>query len=229
METPGPRPRDPSAPDPDPAPDYDQESLLAARAWLARAADPAVLDRLASIHADVASEVARRGPACWASGRCCNFREHGHRLYVSGLEAAATLLALDPRRPLMASEVADAAARGSCPFQSANLCAVHDAKPAACRIYFCDRSAKSWQEDLAEQAHARVRALHDDLAIPYRYAEWAPLLGLLLAAAGRPIAGAADSGVGLARPLARDESCSTAKDHRSSPVGLTVRGNLGNG
>lgn len=55
--------------------------------WLA-ASDPAVAVQLEAIYAGVAKEIADRGPACWASGRCCNFRKAGHDLFVTLLEAA---------------------------------------------------------------------------------------------------------------------------------------------
>ncbi len=55
--------------------------------WLA-ASDPAVAAQLEAIYATVAREIAQRGPACWASGRCCNFRKAGHDLFVTLLEAA---------------------------------------------------------------------------------------------------------------------------------------------
>jgi Fe-S-cluster containining protein len=55
--------------------------------WLA-AQDPTVTARLEAIYAKMSEEIAARGPACWASGRCCNFRKAGHDLFVTLLEAA---------------------------------------------------------------------------------------------------------------------------------------------
>ncbi len=55
--------------------------------WLA-AQDPAVTAQLEAIYAKVSEEIAARGPACWASGRCCNFRKAGHDLFATLLEAA---------------------------------------------------------------------------------------------------------------------------------------------
>jgi len=146
-------------------------------AWLRAATDPRVATELDAIYAMLADQIAARAPACWASGRCCNFDAAGHRLYVTGLEAAYTLARLDS--PLAASAIDAAVACGGCPFQSANLCGVHTIKPMGCRVYFCDESAQQWQHDLSERALAMIRALHDRHAIEYVYAEWRSLLGAM--------------------------------------------------
>jgi len=63
--------------------------------WLAAIARPPVRAALEQIYAQAAAAIAARGPVCWASGRCCNFKEAGHRLYVTGLEAAYLISMLD--------------------------------------------------------------------------------------------------------------------------------------
>ncbi|MFN0012233.1 MAG: hypothetical protein ACKVS8_11390 [Phycisphaerales bacterium] len=153
------------------------------QAWLAAASDPAVAGELQTLFARVNAAIATRGPACWASGRCCNFEAFGHRLYVTGLEAAYTVASLKPGEhpPLSRESLADALSRGGCPFQIANLCGVHTIKPLACRVFFCDRSAQAWQGELLESLIVDLRALHDRHDIPYRYAEWRGLLGMFLA------------------------------------------------
>lgn len=154
----------------------------APRRWMDAVRDGAVRAALEAIYADTARAIEARGPACWASGRCCNFEKAGHRLYVTGLEAAYTLVHAPAERRIDPAMLAEALARGGCPFQIANLCGVHETKPLACRVYFCDRSAQEWQKDLSEAMHERVKALHIAHAIEYRYAEWRSLLGLLLEA-----------------------------------------------
>lgn len=63
--------------------------------WLRAAAAGVVAQELEGIYARCAEAIAARGPACWASGRCCNFEAAGHLLYVTGLEAAYTVARLD--------------------------------------------------------------------------------------------------------------------------------------
>ena len=147
--------------------------------WLAAARDSTIAALLESIYADAATEIARRGPACWASGRCCNFERAGHRLYTTGLETAYTVIRLNASNPTLTAEaLAVSLSRGGGPFQVNNLCGVHTLKPLACRLYFCDRSAQTWQHELSEHLLDRLKRLHDMHQIPYRYAEWRHLLAM---------------------------------------------------
>lgn len=148
-----------------------------ARAWLAAAAGPARAD-LDAVYSAIEQEVRSRGPACWASGRCCHFERTGHRLFVTGLEAAHTALAAAPGA-LTPLTIDEALARGGCPLQAGNLCTAHAIRPLGCRVYFCDRSASTWQRDLSERWLARVRTIHDAHAIPYLYGEWRAMLRLI--------------------------------------------------
>jgi Fe-S-cluster containining protein len=171
-----------------------------AQSWLAAANHPAIRADLQALYATAAQEITARGPACWASGRCCNFTRTGHRLYTTGLEAAFALSTSPNAAPLSPSQhsvvsltiqsqpppafaptltpdsLAHARSTGGCPFQLNNLCTIHATKPLSCRLYFCDRSAQQWQHDLSERLLAELRTLHDRHAIDYRYAEWRDLL-----------------------------------------------------
>lgn len=181
-----------------------------AEQWLSAATNDAVVRDLEAIFAECASAVDTRGPACWASGRCCNFDKAEHRLYVTGLEAAYCLVRvvrtdwaeaankvrdnlpvltvhgheLPGPLPTGRGIVADlhaAQARGGCPFQVRNLCGVHHIKPLGCRVYFCDRSAQQWQHDLTERLLADLRALHTRHTLEYRYGEWRQMLAMFRA------------------------------------------------
>lgn len=151
--------------------------------WLAAAADGRVSAELGAVYTLIADQIAARGPACWASGRCCNFRQAGHRLYVTGLEAAFTVSRL--ATPLRGQDLDGALARGDCPFLTGNLCGVHTIKPMGCRVYFCDASAQVWQTDLSERAMEMIRAIHDRHGIEYRYGEWRSMLSMFLRAEGQ--------------------------------------------
>lgn len=168
-----------------------------ARGWFAALERPGVSAALEAIFEEAAREIAARGPACWASGRCCNFERAGHRLYVTGLEAAYTVarlrlelgaereraarglivLASTPAAPTLDGPSIDAAeARGGCPLQVANLCGAHAIKPLGCRLYFCERGTEEWQRELHERLLKRVRDLHDECGAPYAYREWRAML-----------------------------------------------------
>ncbi len=129
------------------------------------------------------SEVVRSNrPICLASGACCKFEAYGHRMYVTGLEAAFVVARINAaraaraRNPLRLFEVHDAQSRGDCPYLVAGLCGEHLERPLGCRIFFCDKQLDAggadWQSDLYESLHRETVELHERLAIPYRYIEW---------------------------------------------------------
>lgn len=148
----------------------------AARRWMSAVTAGGLGARLDAIYAEAARAIAARGPACWASGRCCNFEAFGHRLYVTGIEAAHTVAQWNARgAPLVLEQVEAAETVGGCPFQRRNLCDAHRLKPLGCRLFFCDRTASQWQTDVLEELHAKVKALHAE-GVPYEYAEWRRML-----------------------------------------------------
>lgn len=143
-------------------------------AWRTAARDERVAAALEGVYAETAAAISRRNPACWASGRCCNFAKSGHLLYVTGLEAAYAVDRLP--ETLLECDIEAAEARGDCPFLDGHLCGIHAIKPLACRTYFCDRSATAWHRELSEAMHGRIREIHARLGVPYRYQEWRSLL-----------------------------------------------------
>lgn len=140
--------------------------------WLAAAAEGPVAAELEAVYEYVGAQIESRGPSCWASGRCCGFEKTGHRLYVTGLEAAYTVIRLSGGRDFTPS-----IAPGGCPLQESNLCGAHAIRPLGCRVYFCDHSAQDWQRALSERAIASIRLIHDRHGVAYRYGEWRSMLG----------------------------------------------------
>ena len=139
---------------------------------------------VAGILAAADAEIAGRGAVCRGSGRCCHFEEWGHRLYVTTAELVHFVhahLAIAARQSKIGNQetgitsLAQFLAEkdpGGCPFQSGTLCTVRDSRPLGCRVYFCDRAAQAWQNDVYEKYHAQLRALHEQFKVPYRYLEW---------------------------------------------------------
>jgi Fe-S-cluster containining protein len=142
--------------------------------WLRAAVHPPVVAELEAIYDYTAAAIDSRRPICTASGRCCKFESWGHRLYVTGLEAAYTIARL--AAPLTPRQVESARAAGGCPFQLERLCSVHTIRPLGCRVYFCDGTAQDWQQDLYERTLRELRALHERHEIEYRYGEWRGML-----------------------------------------------------
>jgi Fe-S-cluster containining protein len=145
-----------------------EQSEALARAVDAAEKQPQLRSAIDAIYADVQAAIDARRPRCDISGRCCRFESYGHRLFVTTAELAAFRL----RR-------SEADARGlprwdgtGCPFQVSGLCGAHSIRPFGCRIYFCDPTADAWQQEQYETFHARLKAVHESLQIPYFYVEW---------------------------------------------------------
>lgn len=154
---------------------------------------PEVGEAVGAIYAQLQDAIDLRRPICSASGRCCNFEEFGHRLYVTTMELAKFVADLnvvgggwwvdrteEPRQLPRALPILSTAdprptthnPQASCPFQIDRLCSVHTIRPFGCRVFFCDPTATDWQHEQYERHHTQLRRLHEELAVPYFYVEW---------------------------------------------------------
>ena len=122
----------------------------------------AIKRKVLELYAEVDREVAAAGPLCVASGRCCRFKEHGHVLYLSKLEAEVLLDAAPPYETPVTDEF--------CPFQKNNLCTAREPRPLACRIYFCDPTYQETGNRLTEQSLERLKSLCDSEGLDWQYA-----------------------------------------------------------
>lgn len=110
------------------------------------------------------AEVARAGPVCELSGRCCRFEEYDHTLFLSDPEAKLLVIdAPEPVRPL------DDGA--SCPWQDVRgRCTARDARPMGCRVYFCDPSYEQTGPEIAERSIALLKEVVDRMGLSWNYA-----------------------------------------------------------
>jgi hypothetical protein len=129
---------------------------------LTRTLAPEVHQAVRDLYAQADRDVAAAGPVCEASGRCCRFKEYGHRLYISNLEAAV-LLATAPayEKPVSAD---------FCPFQLDNLCTAREPRPLGCRVYFCDPGYQETSHQITETYLARLKELAVAHGIDWLYA-----------------------------------------------------------
>ena len=139
--------------------------------WLEASREAEIDSALRGLYAELGADVQARSPTCWLSGRCCKFDSYGHRLYVTGLEIAWLVGQLDEggRARLAGAELPQL---DGCPFQVNGLCSVHALRPLGCRIYFCDPAAQHWQNEVYESFLGRLRRLHEEHGLEYRYIEW---------------------------------------------------------
>jgi Fe-S-cluster containining protein len=114
------------------------------------------------IYRDTDAAVAAAGPVCVASGRCCRFKEYGHVLYLSNLEAEILLSSAPAYQQPVAPEF--------CPFQSGNLCTARADRPLGCRIYYCDPNYQETSSHITETMLRRLKKLAQEHAWDWEYA-----------------------------------------------------------
>lgn len=124
--------------------------------------NPEVRASLQAVYAAADAAVAAAGPRCDASGRCCRFREYGHTLFISQMEADY-LLEQSPPSP---GPYTDA----GCPYQVENLCTARERRPLGCRLYFCDPGYQDTAPRLSERFIRELKKLCDRQGLPWRYA-----------------------------------------------------------
>jgi Fe-S-cluster containining protein len=114
------------------------------------------------LYAEVDREVAAAGPVCVASGRCCRFKEYGHVLYLSNLEAEVLLQSAPPYEQPVSPDF--------CPFQKGNLCTAREPRPLGCRIYYCDPHYQETGNRIMEDSLRRLKELAEQEGLPWLYA-----------------------------------------------------------
>lgn len=115
-----------------------------------------------ALYEDVDREVVQAGPVCAASGRCCRFKEYGHDLFISNLEAEVLLAA--------APAYDQPVGRDFCPFQRRNLCTAREPRPLGCRVFFCDPNYQETGKQITEKYLHRLKNLAAEHGVPWRYA-----------------------------------------------------------
>jgi hypothetical protein len=143
-------------------------------------------ERVLAVYAAADAAVADAGPKCDASGRCCRFKEYGHTLFISNLEAEVLLDAAPPYPKPVSGDF--------CPFQVDNLCTARDPRPLGCRVYFCDSTYQATGTAISETYLRQLKELADEFGIGWRYA---PLHHFLNAADGRGPAPAVSNRIAL--------------------------------
>jgi hypothetical protein len=114
------------------------------------------------LYDEVDKEVAAVGPVCVASGKCCRFKEYGHTLFVSRLEAAVLLAAAPPYEAPVSADF--------CPFQKDNLCTAREPRPLGCRVYYCDPKYQETGSQITEKYLDRLKQISADNQLDWQYA-----------------------------------------------------------
>lgn len=138
-----------------------------------------VSNSVRELYAEVDAAVSAAGPKCDASGRCCRFKEWGHVLYLSQLEADVLLAEAPPYQAPVS--------RDFCPFQKENLCTAREPRPLGCRIYFCDPAYQEVGNRIMESALSKLKQIARERDLNWRYAPLHVFLN-----EGAPVSGEAE-------------------------------------
>ncbi len=116
-----------------------------------------------------ADDEARADPRlrCELSGRCCRFREAGHRLFVTRLEYEEMVRWGGAASAKASAGKPGAGDEGVCPWLQGTLCGNREGRALACRTYYCSDEAAA--AGLTERHHREIRRLHERHGIPYDY------------------------------------------------------------
>jgi hypothetical protein len=119
-------------------------------------------ERVFKLYDEANGEIRSHGPVCVASGKCCRFKEYGHTLFLSHLEADVLLAGApayqSPTEP------------GFCPFQVNNLCTAREHRPLGCRVYYCDPSYTGKGELITEKYVSALKAICNEADVGWIYA-----------------------------------------------------------
>jgi len=118
--------------------------------------------KVLEIYQEADRDVAAAGPVCIASGRCCRFKEYGHVLFLSSIEADVLLADAPPYTQPVSPDF--------CPFQKDNLCTARDPRPLGCRVYFCDPNYQETGNLITERYLRRLKDLAREQGVPWNYA-----------------------------------------------------------
>lgn len=124
--------------------------------------NPKLRQEILEIYRAADREVAAAGPVCIASGRCCRFKEYGHTLFISNLEAEVLLESAPAFEQPVSADF--------CPFQKENLCTARDPRPLGCRVYYCDPTYQETGNQITEKHLQQLKHLAEENNLPWRYA-----------------------------------------------------------
>jgi len=108
---------------------------------------------------------------CDACGKCCDFAQLDHRLFVTTPELMylAANLGTENIKPMITS---------LCPYNIGGKCSIYECRFSGCRIFSCNGDT-DFQSRLSERALKKFKLLCTDLQIPYCYTDLATAFATL--------------------------------------------------
>lgn len=105
---------------------------------------------------------------CQVCGKCCEFDEFDHRLFVTDVELI--YLAENTGETQI-----KAATNGRCPYSFDGKCMIYEYRFAGCRIFCCNGDA-DLQSQLSEKVLKKFKSICLEFQVPYRYVDLAGAL-----------------------------------------------------
>jgi hypothetical protein len=127
-------------------------------------ARPPWFDEVLAVYAWADEQVRLHAPICTISGRCCRFRDYGHNLFLSQLEASVLFLGA-PFQVNHSQQFDDA----GCPYQINGRCEARESRPLACRIYFCDPAFQDAMPAIIEEGIRKLKQIADTHGTGWSY------------------------------------------------------------
>ncbi len=106
--------------------------------------------------------------ACDACGKCCDFAQLDHRLFVTPPELMYLAANLSNKKIKLMTT-------GQCPYNVGGKCTVYEYRFAGCRI-FCCKGDTNFQSRLSESTLKKLKSVCTKFQIPYRYSDLATAL-----------------------------------------------------
>ena len=122
-----------------------------------------IADAVAEVYDWIDSQTGQAPAQCEACGRCCDFENYDHRLFVTSPEFIYFAAKLDPDKikPMPS---------GRCPYNIDGKCTVYPFRFAGCRIFYC-KGDKDFQSQLSEQVAEKFKAICEKFGLTYRYTD----------------------------------------------------------
>jgi hypothetical protein len=146
-----------------------------------------LLERIAEVYQwldEQIDENVSSNEKCVTCGKCCNFSDFDHSLFVSSPEIIYFHEKVGPETKSMTT--------GQCPYNINGKCAIYENRFAGCRIFFCKGNV-DFQNQLSESALKKFKQICLEFNVPYRYMDLKDALNSVASicrlAGGQPAAG----------------------------------------
>lgn len=128
--------------------------------------DLLIAEKVAEIYEWLDSEIEKNKALlteCSACGRCCDFENFDHFLFVANPE----LIFLKQN---LKNEKIKTMQTGRCPYNERGKCTIYLFRFSGCRIFFCNGN-RDFQNELSELTNRKFKNLCEQHNLPYSYCD----------------------------------------------------------